>query len=158
MLRTIYYNISVYRQKHREVVVRESSPWELQGKPGIEIGALDFAVTWLFPPPFHVVPSWILLPFPSYKDPMSVYMFRRVKEGGKPKIQTQTADGECLALVREILWTRKSSWSWPVPQRRLPPPVPTHRADCIQKRFWEQLSSSGIRQSLGSSHGLPVGI
>lgn len=57
MLRTIYYNISMYRQKHREVVVQESSPWELQGKPGIEIGALDFAVTWLFPPPFHVVPS-----------------------------------------------------------------------------------------------------
>ena len=57
MLRTIYYNISVYRPEHGEVVVRQSSPWELQGEPGIETGALDFPVTLVFPPPFLVLPS-----------------------------------------------------------------------------------------------------
>lgn len=39
-------NISLYRQKHRETVIHESSPWELE-EPGIGMRTLDFSYMFL---------------------------------------------------------------------------------------------------------------
>lgn len=127
LLKTVYYSISVYRQEHREVVVHQSSPWELQGEPGIETGALDLPVSYTcFSTTIPCTPILNPAAPPIYKDPMSIYMFWRIMERGKPKTQTRITDGECLALVREILCARKASWSWLVPPCRPPPALPTH--------------------------------
>lgn len=46
---------------------------------------------------------------------------------------------EHLAPVKEIFWTRRFSWSCPVAPYQGPPPLLTHKTNCIQKWFREKL-------------------
>ena len=46
---------------------------------------------------------------------------------------------EHLAPVKELFWTRRFSWSCPVTPCQVPPPLLTHKTNCIQKWFREKL-------------------
>jgi hypothetical protein len=121
----IYHPLSLFTQKHREVVIYERSPRELQKDPGFKMKHLGS----------HCCSTYSLSDL--VRTPWETAPLERVRERGKNwKCKRVLLMVDHLALVKKVFWSIRSSWLGPIAPGNLPSSLPIHMAVLIQKSFW----------------------